>query len=78
MTAPWSLTAIVWITSDRRPGCPRDGSDRVIDGSRLIAIPGLIDAHNHSPANIFRGLMPARPLEIWRAYWPRRPAGLRR
>ncbi len=50
-------------------GCPREGWDRVIDGSRFIAIPGLIDAHSHSPANLFRGLMPARPLEIWRAYW---------
>lgn len=50
-------------------GCPRDGWDRVIDGSRFIAIPGLVDAHNHSAANIFRGLMPTRPLEIWRSYW---------
>ena len=50
-------------------GCPREGWDRVIDGSRFIAIPGLVNAHNHSPANIFRGLMPTRPLEIWRAYW---------
>ncbi len=50
-------------------GCPGEDFDRVIDGGRFIAIPGLVDAHNHSPANIFRGLMPARPLEIWRAYW---------
>ena len=50
-------------------GCPVESCDRVIDGSRFIAIPGLVDAHNHSPANIFRGLMPTRPLEIWRAYW---------
>ncbi len=50
-------------------GCPRDGGERVIDGRRFIAIPGLVNAHGHSPANVFRGLMPARPLEIWRAYW---------
>lgn len=50
-------------------GCPREEWDRVLDGRRFIAIPGLVNAHNHSPANIFRGLMPARPLEIWRAYW---------
>ncbi len=50
-------------------GCPRESWDRVIDGSHFIAIPGLIDAHNHTAANIFRGLIPARPLEIWRAYW---------
>ena len=59
-------------------GCPRDGWDRVIDGSRFIAIPGLIDAHNHSPANIFRGLMPTRPLGDMARVLARRPAGLRR
>ena len=50
-------------------GCPREEGHRVIDGSGFIAIPGLVNAHCHSPANVFRGLMPARPLEIWRAYW---------
>ena len=39
--------------------------DRIIDGKRMIAIPGLINAHCHSPANIHRGLLPSRPLEIW-------------
>lgn len=43
--------------------------DRVIDGTNFIAIPGLISAHGHTPANIFRGLIPGCPLEIWRAYW---------
>lgn len=43
--------------------------DRILDGRPFIALPGLVNAHCHSPANLFRGLMPARPLEIWRAYW---------
>jgi len=48
---------------------PKGAHDRVIDGTNFIAIPGLINAHGHSPANLFRGLVPGRPLEIWRAYW---------
>ena len=43
--------------------------DRIIDGRRFIAIPGLVNAHCHSPANLFRGLFAGRPLEIWRNYW---------
>ena len=48
---------------------PSGPFDRLIDGRRLIAIPGLVNAHCHSPANLFRGLFPGRPLEIWRNYW---------
>ncbi|MBI2348205.1 MAG: amidohydrolase [Deltaproteobacteria bacterium] len=48
---------------------PSGSFDRVIDGSRFIAIPGLVNAHCHSPANLFRGLFAASPLEIWRIYW---------
>jgi 5-methylthioadenosine/S-adenosylhomocysteine deaminase len=43
--------------------------DKTIDGSRMIAMPGMINAHCHSPANLVRGLMPSKPLEIWRAYY---------
>lgn len=43
--------------------------DRVIDGRRLIALPGFVNAHCHSPANLYRGLLPSRPLEIWRTYY---------
>jgi len=35
----------------------------------MIAIPGMINAHCHSPANLVRGMMPSKPLEIWRAYY---------
>jgi 5-methylthioadenosine/S-adenosylhomocysteine deaminase len=43
--------------------------DHVRDGGRWIAMPGMINAHCHSPANLVRGLMPGKPLEIWRAYY---------
>jgi 5-methylthioadenosine/S-adenosylhomocysteine deaminase len=43
--------------------------DKTIEASRLIAIPGMVNAHCHSPANLVRGMMPSKPLEIWRAYY---------
>jgi 5-methylthioadenosine/S-adenosylhomocysteine deaminase len=43
--------------------------DRVIEAARLIAIPGMVNAHCHSAANLVRGMMPSKPLEIWRAYY---------
>ncbi|HXV47422.1 MAG TPA: amidohydrolase [Candidatus Binatia bacterium] len=43
--------------------------DCVIDADRFIAIPGLVNAHCHSPANLVRGMMPSKPLEIWRAHY---------
>ncbi len=43
--------------------------DRTIDAGRMIAMPGMVNAHCHSPANLVRGMMPSKPLEIWRAYY---------
>ena len=43
--------------------------DRVIEAERLIAMPGMVNAHCHSAANLVRGMMPSKPLEIWRAYY---------
>ena len=48
---------------------PAGPFDRIIDAERLIAIPGMINSHCHSPANLVRGMMPGRPLEIWRTYY---------
>ena len=48
---------------------PANSFDRVIEGDRLIALPGLVNAHCHSPANLVRGMLPSKPLEIWRAYY---------
>jgi cytosine/adenosine deaminase-related metal-dependent hydrolase len=48
---------------------PSGPFDRTIEAARLIAIPGMINAHCHSPANLVRGMMPGKPLEIWRTYY---------
>ena len=56
---------------------PAGPFDRTIDADRLIAMPGMINAHCHSAANLVRGLMPSRPLEIWRAYYRASLRGMR-
>jgi 5-methylthioadenosine/S-adenosylhomocysteine deaminase len=38
---------------------------RVLDASGLLAIPGLINAHFHSPGNLMRGALDGLPLEIF-------------
>jgi len=43
--------------------------DQVIEAARMIAMPGMVNAHCHSAANLVRGMMPSKPLEIWRAYY---------
>ena len=42
---------------------------KTIEADRMIAMPGMVNAHCHSPANLVRGMMPSKPLEIWRAYY---------
>ena len=56
---------------------PAGPFDRTIEADRLIAIPGMINAHCHSPANLVRGMMPSKPLEIWRAYYRASLRGMR-
>ncbi len=48
---------------------PKGPFDRTIAADRMIALPGLINSHCHSPANLVRGMLASRPLEIWRAYY---------
>src|SRR5215813_11484140 len=48
---------------------PPDPFDWTIEADRRIAMPGMVNAHCHSPANLVRGRMPCKPLEIWRAYY---------
>jgi 5-methylthioadenosine/S-adenosylhomocysteine deaminase len=56
---------------------PSGPFDRTIAAARMIAMPGMINAHCHSPANLVRGMMPSKPLEIWRAYYRASLRGMR-
>lgn len=38
---------------------------RVIDATGLLAMPGLINAHFHSPGNLMKGCLPGYPLEVF-------------
>ena len=38
---------------------------RTIEGRGLLAMPGLINAHFHSPGNLMKGSLPGYPLEIF-------------
>ena len=44
------------------------GVDEEIDGSGKLAIPGLINGHFHSPANLMKGSLSGLPLEIFMLY----------
>lgn len=41
---------------------------RVIDGRGKLVMPGLVNAHLHSPANLLKGAMDDAPLEIFMLY----------
>jgi 5-methylthioadenosine/S-adenosylhomocysteine deaminase len=69
--APWGFRAgqhvlidgrrIVSVTSERPAGL----FDRVLDGRRRLVMPGLINAHTHSPENYVRATDNRLPLEPW-------------
>ena len=50
---------------------PRE-ADFVINGEGKLAMPGLINAHTHSPMSLFRGYADDLPLETWlkERIWP--------
>lgn len=39
--------------------------DEVIDGRGLLAVPGFVNAHFHSPDTLIRSSSPMLPLELW-------------
>ncbi|MBL8837670.1 MAG: amidohydrolase family protein [Alphaproteobacteria bacterium] len=48
---------------------PPSGEDlRVIDAAGQLAMPGLVNAHFHSPGNFMRGMLDGLPLEIFMLY----------
>ena len=52
---------------DAGSGWPRP-FDRVIEAGGLLAMPGLINAHFHSPGNLMKGCLPGLPLELFMLY----------
>ncbi len=51
------------------PGEPLPGETvRVVDAAGRLAMPGLINAHFHSPGNFMRGMLDGLPLEIFMLY----------
>lgn len=51
------------------PGlCPEQPPARVIEARGLLAMPGLINAHFHSPGNLLRGMVDGLPLEVFMLY----------
>jgi cytosine/adenosine deaminase-related metal-dependent hydrolase len=49
------------------PGLAATGAD-IIDAGGMLAMPGLINAHLHSPANFMRGTLEGLPLELFMLY----------
>jgi 5-methylthioadenosine/S-adenosylhomocysteine deaminase len=41
---------------------------RIVDGSGHLLMPGLVNAHFHSPVNHMKGALPSLPLEIFMLY----------
>ena len=52
-------------------------ADRVIDAAGHLAMPGLVNAHFHSPGNLMKGCLDGLPLELFMLYEvpPLAPAG---
>lgn len=43
----------------------RGDFDRVIDGRRRVVLPGLVNAHTHTYATLFKGSYELMPLDLW-------------
>ena len=41
---------------------------RIIEGKGLLAMPGLVNGHFHSPGNFMKGALPNTPLELFMLY----------
>lgn len=45
-----------------------DPDTKIIDASGMLAMPGLVNGHFHSPGNFMKGALPSLPLEIFMLY----------
>lgn len=60
--SPWDGQAAQVLGAPREPA---PAADRVIEGSGLLAMPGLVNAHLHSSGHFSRGLVDNLPLELF-------------
>ncbi|MEM6388532.1 MAG: amidohydrolase [Pseudomonadota bacterium] len=64
-------TADILIENDRieaiSPGL-ESGDAKVIDGTGKLVMPGLVNAHMHSPEALYKGRYDNMPLELWMLY----------
>jgi cytosine/adenosine deaminase-related metal-dependent hydrolase len=53
-----------------RPGAAKEAAEgsRVIDAAGLLAMPGLVNGHFHSPGNFMKGALGNSPLELFMLY----------
>jgi cytosine/adenosine deaminase-related metal-dependent hydrolase len=58
---------IVALGADLPQPSPSSGT-RIIDAAGMLAMPGLVNAHYHSPGNFTKGVVPNLPLELFMLY----------
>lgn len=66
------FTADILIEKDRiaaiGDGLDLSGAAQVIDGTGKLVLPGLVNAHMHSPEALYKGRYDNMPLEVWMLY----------
>jgi len=65
-TERWSIEVAGGRIAALHPaGTPAPAGRHFIDASRLLATPGFVNCHSHSPDNLARGIAGDLPLELW-------------
>ena len=59
---------IVAVAPDAEFADANEGAVRVIDGNGRLIMPGLVNAHFHSPVNHLKGSLDSLPLEVFMLY----------
>ena len=65
----------IYIVGDRIVAIGKDDypeADTIIDGTNMVALPGLVNAHTHADMTLFRGMGDDLPLDEWlnNRIWP--------
>ncbi len=66
------ITAITPTTAELPDGAGTSDAFEILDGHGLLATPGLVNAHTHSPMVLFRGAAEDVPVQDWfnKRVWP--------